>query len=448
MRLFRFLWLSIALCLLVVASPASAQKKSSRDIYKQDVAFALDALEKECGHFFKLKGIKWKAVRSEFTKSSKKVTTDEEHFMLLRRLLARVKDGHASVKLGAKNQDFRLSEEVMPRLYGSGLFLTRIGKKYYVRNVRGDAEELRIKPGMEVVKVNKVKAAKWFADRLESHRDGRSFSTDHHADFFTRNRGMAHPQGTRLKLVLKDADGGTLKRTVTCTSKYYSNEGPVFFPAEAKYTKDLTYAVTPEGYGYIHIRRCKGNLPEQMDEALQGVGEVPGMILGFRGNPGGGFDHGALFSRFVPKGQVFSPGSKSYKSAGPLPFGGPLVVLVDGSVCSAGETASGMFKEEHRGYMIGETPTAGMSAQKTTIVLPSGKFDLYVAIGSNKSSYQGGRGIEGIGIEPHEIVPLDLDDLRAGRDTHIQRAVALLNDFPAKKVRYKPKKFGWSYKGK
>ena len=37
----------------------------------------------------------------------------------------------------------------------------------------------------------------------------------------------------------------------------------------------------------------------------------------------------------------------------------------------AGETGSGMFKEDHRGYMIGESPTAGMSAGKKTIALPS-----------------------------------------------------------------------------
>ena len=81
-----------------------------------------------------------------------------------------------------------------------------------------------------------------------------------------------------------------------------------------------------------------------------------------------------------------------------------------------GETASGMFKEDGRGYMIGETPTAGMSSRKTTIQLPSGLFSLYVSVSSNKSRFQGGAGIEGIGIVPHETVPYDAKDLAAGRD--------------------------------
>ncbi len=71
---------------------------------------------------------------------------------------------------------------------------------------------------------------------------------------------------------------------------------------------------------------------------------------------------------------------------------------------------------------------------------------MYVAVSSNKSRYQGGRGIEGIGIEPHEIVPPILEDLQSGKDTQIQRAIQILGDFPGKEVRYKPAKFGWKPK--
>ena len=100
-----------------------------------------------------------------------------------------------------------------------------------------------------------------------------------------------------------------------------------------------------------------------------------------------------------------------------------------------------MFKEDGRAYMIGESPTAGMSSQKTTINLPSGLFSLYVSIASNKSRFQDGRGIEGIGIEPHELVAFDPKDLANEKDTLILRAAALLADFPQRKVPYDPKDF-------
>ncbi|MCA9001001.1 MAG: hypothetical protein KDB61_03690, partial [Planctomycetes bacterium] len=273
-----------------------------------------------------------------------------------------------------------------------------------------------------------------------------SFSTAHHAEHYVLNWGLAHREGTRLKLLLADLDGKKVKRTVTCKDKYYAQEGPVAYPCEVQHTNDLHYGVTPQGFGYVHVRRCKGDLPEQMDQALAALGEVPGMILDFRGNSGGGFDHDALYGRFVPKGETYNPGTQSFPSAGPNPYGGPVVVLVDGTVRSAGETASGMFKEDFRGYMVGESPTAGMSASKKTIPLPSGKFSLYVAVHSNKSRYQNGRGIEGIGIEPHEVVAMYAQDLSDGQDTLIQRAIEVFDDFPERIVKYSPKKFGWSPK--
>ena len=107
-----------------------------------------------------------------------------------------------------------------------------------------------------------------------------------------------------------------------------------------------------------------------------------------------------------------------------------MVVIVDAGVRSAGETISGMFKEDGRAYMIGETPTAGMSSQKTTIQLPSELFALYVSVGSNKGRFNRGKGIEGIGVPPHEIVEYDPDDLANGEDTLIKRAQELLERFP------------------
>jgi len=179
-----------------------------------------------------------------------------------------------------------------------------------------------------------------------------------------------------------------------------------------------------------------------MDRALAAVGDAPGIILDFRGNSGGSFDHDALLGRFVPKGRELAF-AKRVPSAGPAPYGGPVVVIVDSLVVSAGETASGMFKEDGRAYMIGEGPTAGMSSQKTTIELPSGLFGLYVSTASNKRRFNGGRGIEGIGVPPHETVAYDPRDLAEGVDTLIEAAEKRLRRFPQKDVPYDPKDFGW-----
>jgi C-terminal processing protease CtpA/Prc len=123
---------------------------------------------------------------------------------------------------------------------------------------------------------------------------------------------------------------------------------------------------------------------------------------------------------------------------GKRPYAGRVVVIVDGGVRSAGETLLGSFKEDGRGWMIGESPTAGMSSSKETLELPSGLFSIYFSVHSNKARFNGGKGVEGIGVVPHEIVPFEAKDLAAGVDTQIRRAEEILARFPDGKVPYKP----------
>jgi C-terminal processing protease CtpA/Prc len=163
------------------------------------------------------------------------------------------------------------------------------------------------------------------------------------------------------------------KRTVSYAKINQTPPGPAFPPGALERAGDVYYGKTESGFGYLHVRRCKGELPQQVDTALAAIGAVPGVIVDFRGNSGGGFDHRELFGRFLPKGTEWRVGS-GYESAGPNPFGGPMVVIVDATVRSAGETGSGQFLEDGRAFGIGESATAGMSSQKTTIALPSGLF--------------------------------------------------------------------------
>lgn len=429
----------ILLWMSVLPAVIAADDKAG-DVYIEDVRFALEELEKQCGHFFKTKDIDWKKVSKQFTAEAKKVSTDQEHLVLLVRLLARLEDGHASVRPMEKGKDVAWPEDDSGPRTGPGMFWCRVGKKIYVKNCWGSASGL--KPGMEIVKVNGKPGAKWLEKRIEEMCDTRSYSTDHQALFSTCHWGLADSAGTRLEVEAKDVKGKKKKRTITYSKATYVPWGPAYFPEGLERKKDIGYGRLESGYGYIHVRRCPGNLPEMMDEALAAVGEVPGLILDFRANGGGGFDHDALMGRFIPQGEALTF-NKSYQSAGPNPYGGPIVVMVDALTRSAGETASGIFKEDGRAFMIGESPTAGMSSQKTTIELPSGLFSLYVSVRSNKARFNNSRGIEGIGVIPHEIVEYDPKDLAEEKDTLIIKAEALLKKYPQKKVPYDPKDFGW-----
>ena len=322
------------------------------------------------------------------------------------------------------------------------MFWCRIGKKIYVKNAWGAAAKAGLAPGMEIVQVDGKPVTKWLDARIAKWGDWYSYPTDHYAFQHVCHWGLADPPGTKRKIILRNLRGKKKGTLVTYGKASPTTNGPAFFPENLKREGDLHFGVLASGYGYIHVRRCRGNLPEQFDVALAALEKAPGMILDWRGNSGGGFDHDALLGRFVPKGKSIAF-AKRIRSAGDTPYGGPVVVIVDATVRSAGETGAGMFKEDGRAYMIGETPTSGMSSSKTTIELPSGLFSLYVAIRSNKARFNKGRGIEGIGVIPNETLEFRVKDLAAKKDTFILRAEYLLRKFPRKKVPYKPKDFGW-----
>lgn len=438
--------LTLSLCSLVVnmGLPQSP--------YEEDMASALEQVEKECGDLLKSKDISFKKLEKDFIKRAKKVKTDQEEFVLLVQLIARLEDGHAEVRRTELTKDLGWPEDGSrydpSKTQGdTGLAICRIGKKYYVKAVAGPAKDANLLPGSEILKLDGEKPAKWMEARIETARDLISWSTDHQAFFWATHWGLSGPTGSRLKIEVKQPDGKKKKRTISIGKSRVRMAGPAFWPEGLKGEKDVSHCILPGGYGYLYIRRCKSDLAEQIDSAMEKLGNPPGLVLDFRGNGGGSFDHDDLLGRFVPEGKKLSF-VKSISSSGTSQYGGPVIVIVDGTVMSAAETASGMFKEEGRGYMIGESPTAGMSASKTTLDLPSGKFQLYVSRYSNKGRWQNGKGIEGLGVQPHELVEFDPEDLVDGKDTLILKALSLFADWPKGAVPYDPVDFDWKTSSK
>ena len=426
---------------LLLAAPVTAQS-----VYQTDIDFALEQLEEQCGKFFESKDIDWKKVSKEMRKAAKDVDSDVAHRVLLTRLLARLRDGHAELRLLEAGKEVGWVEGgifgTKTERGGTGLALCQVGKKFYVKAVAGPAEDAQVEPGSEVLKIDGVKTADWVDARIEEYGDLVSWSTPTQAFFWATHWGMSGEVGGRMKLEVKEPGGKKKKRTITIGKSSMRMAGPSVWQDDLQTEGNVSWTTLEGGWGYIYLRRCKSSIVAEMDAALAALGDVPGVILDFRGNSGGGFDHDALLGRFVPEGKELSF-VKRIPSAGPLQYGGPVVVIVDGTAVSAAETASGMFKEEGRGLMIGESTTAGMSASKTTIELPSGLFSLYVSVNSNKSRWQGGRGIEGVGVEPHRLVEFDPEDLAAGIDTMVRIAAEVLEDGTWKEVPYKPGSFGW-----
>jgi len=430
--------MAIAALLLVLAAPADTK------LCRDDVRFALQALEKECGHLIKEKGISWGKVRRQFTAEAKQVTSREEHWVLLWRLVVRLRDGHADVRTTEATKDLKWPLHDLEAGPGVSWCVTPDG--LCLKEVWGDAQGAGLTPGLEVLKVDDEPAGKWLDGRVAELSDMHSWSTPQGGVYFACHWGLGGPKGSRMQLELRDpVSGDTRSVTLGRTSGGLAPSGPVFYPKELEHIGRNSFGRLPSGHGYIHLRNVPESLPADLDAMLAKLDDPAGLVLDCRANGGGGCEHDEVFGKFVPKGQTLRfGGHRSYACTSDRPYAGPVVVIVDAGVRSAGETVSGMLKEDGRAYMIGPEPTAGMSSQKKTIDLPSGLFTLYVSVRSNKADFNKGKGIEGVGVAPHEIVPYDPKDLAGGVDTQIRRAVELLQEgFPRNAIPYKPERFGW-----
>jgi len=75
---------TLTLCLgslTPVAMPSPAWSSVCAQVsYKEDIAAALELVEKECGPLLKPKGISFKKIEKDFLKAAKKVKTDQDHY--------------------------------------------------------------------------------------------------------------------------------------------------------------------------------------------------------------------------------------------------------------------------------------------------------------------------------------------------------------------------------
>jgi carboxyl-terminal processing protease len=124
---------------------------------------------------------------------------------------------------------------------------------------------------------------------------------------------------------------------------------------------DLKFLIKP-GIGYMHITAFNETTEQEVEDALQQFGDLKGLVLDLRGNPGGLLNEGVgVADKFLKRGQVIvshhgrSSPEKVYRAAhgnGGKDY--PLVVLVNRGTASAAEIVSGAIQDHDRGLIVGE----------------------------------------------------------------------------------------------
>ncbi len=129
-----------------------------------------------------------------------------------------------------------------------------------------------------------------------------------------------------------------------------------------RYSVDLHFLIRP-GIGYIHITSFQETTDREVQEALDSFGDLKGLILDLRSNPGGLLSEGVgVADKFLKKGAVIVShhGRASQEKVYHAMHGNggrdyPLVVLVNRSTASAAEILAGAIQDHDRGLIAGET---------------------------------------------------------------------------------------------
>ncbi len=125
---------------------------------------------------------------------------------------------------------------------------------------------------------------------------------------------------------------------------------------------DVAFVVRP-GIGYLHISGFQETTGEEVTDALTRFGDLQGLILDLRQNPGGLVNEGvAVADKFLKKGAVIvshhgrSSPEKTYRAAhGNNGKEYPIVVLVNRGTASAAEIVAGALQDHDRALIVGET---------------------------------------------------------------------------------------------
>lgn len=161
--------------------------------------------------------------------------------------------------------------------------------------------------------------------------------------------------------LLKGPKGTTVRISVLRDGKDKPVEFAVIRDEIPRYSVDVHFIIRP-GIGYLHINNFQETTEQETAAALEQMGDLKGLILDLRNNPGGLLNEGVgVADKFLKKGQVIvshhgrnSP-EKIYRAAHGSTKDFPIVVLVNHGTASAAEIVSGAIQDHDRGLIAGET---------------------------------------------------------------------------------------------
>src|SRR5690242_8103322 len=165
---------------------------------------------------------------------------------------------------------------------------------------------------------------------------------------------------TDVAELLKGPRGTTVRITILREGTEKPIDFSVIRDEIPRYSVDLHFLIKP-GIGYMHVSQFQETTDHEVGEALEGFGQINGLVLDLRQNPGGLLSEGVgVADKFLKKGQVIvshhgrSSPEKVYRASHGSTQNFPVVVLVNRGTASAAEIVAGAIQDHDRGLILGE----------------------------------------------------------------------------------------------
>lgn len=207
------------------------------------------------------------------------------------------------------------------------------------------------------------------------------------------------------------------------------------------------------GYALVRLANFQSQMLASLARQLQELykdGQLKGLILDLRNNPGGMFDVGVgVASAFLPENAVvvstngriadskrkylatpgdYSRNGKDYLAGLPKEVKQvPMVVLVNGGSAAGSEIVAGALQDHKRAILLG-TKTFGRASIQTVLPLPNNSA---IKLTTARWYTPNGRSVLSEGIIPDIVVMDSQAGMTSGSadDNQVVQALALLRDF-------------------
>jgi len=376
----------------------------------------------------RLKELNYDRTFEEYLPQILKEQTTEDYYKLLKKFVARLRDGHTRVwcQMRWYKTDSPDSPPITFKAIEGKAIVAKFGKtEEIVKSGLSVGDEITQVDGRPVREILEQDIYPYIFASTKQDLDGKAYK-----------KLLEGPRSSKAKIRIKHIDG-TIK-DVELTRFFYTTEN-------WDIRHDFEYKELPDKISYVAINTFDSeDIVKKFLEVFDKIKKSKGIIIDTRLNDGGSTDYGyQIISHLIDKSikgskwktrqympafaawgneEKWYEGEHSTIEPAKDAFLGPVVVLTGPGTFSAGEDFVVALHASKRATLVGEK-TGGSTGQPLMIDLPKGG---HAQICTKWDSYPDGREFVGIGIIPDVEIHPTQEDIVKTRDGILEKGIEVL----------------------